>query len=97
MSKDKKIIYVIEEVETGRIKIGRSKNPRSRLKQLQTGNSNTLRLAMERERIHSSKFEGWLHREFFANRTGGEWFDNVTPQQVSSRLMGCLLWDWTDD
>lgn len=94
---DKKFIYVIEEVETGRIKIGRSKNPESRMRQLKTGNPNTLRIAMKKERAYSAKFETWLHQQFSKNRTGGEWFEGVTPDEVSSRLMGCLLWDWDVD
>lgn len=96
-SMDKKFVYVIEEVETGRIKIGRSKNPESRMRQLKTGNPNTLRIAMKKERAYSAKFETWLHQQFSKNRTGGEWFEGVTPDEVSSRLMGCLLWDWDVD
>lgn len=94
---DKKYIYVIEDLDSGRIKIGRSKDPSSRLKQIQTGNPNTLKLGMVKERAYSSKFESWLHREFSANRLNGEWFSGITSADVSRRLMGCLLWDWDVD
>ena len=97
MSLDKKFIYVIEEVETGKVKIGRSKDPEARLNQLKTGNSNTLRIAMQKERAYSKKFEGWLHTQFSQHRINGEWFEGITPSEISSRLMGCLLWDWDVD
>ena len=37
-------LYIIQSDKTGMIKIGRSKNPQKRLKQLQTGNPNKLKL-----------------------------------------------------
>lgn len=97
MSNDKKFIYVIYDTGRDRIKIGRSSNPEARLKTLQTSNSDELILQMKKERIHSKKFETWLHRQFAQNRKRGEWFEGVTAEEVSSKLMGCLLWDWNDD
>jgi hypothetical protein len=37
-------VYAIREVDTGNIKLGISKNPQARLRQLQTGNSSRLEL-----------------------------------------------------
>ena len=91
---DRKFIYVIRDTGKDRIKIGRSKNPEARLKTLQTANSDQLVLQMKTERIHSAKFEKWLHAQFSKNRRRGEWFVGVTSDDVSSKLMGCLLWDW---
>lgn len=67
-------LYLIQASGSGMIKIGRSKHPYKRIRQLQTGNSNTLRL------IHV--FEGWgwrepqLHEELkeWRIRDNGEWF-----------------------
>ena len=55
-------LYIIQSDVTGMIKVGRSKNPCKRLKQLQTGNPNKLRL------IASFEGEGWKEKmmhEFF--------------------------------
>ena len=67
-------LYFIQSSKTGMIKVGRSKNPDKRLKQLQTGNSNTLRL------IASFDGLGWMERtvhnrlERWRTRQNGEWF-----------------------
>ena len=49
-------LYIIQSDKTGMIKIGRSKNPQKRLKQLQTGNPNKLKLSA------SFKGEGWKEK-----------------------------------
>jgi len=49
-------LYIIQSDVTGMIKVGRSKNPDKRLKQLQTGNPNKLRL------IAFFKGEGWKEK-----------------------------------
>ena len=65
-------LYIIQSDVTGMIKIGRSSNPQKRLKQLQTGNPNCLKL------IASFKGEGWkeklIHEELKRWRKKGEWF-----------------------
>ena len=40
-------LYIIQSDVSGNIKIGRSKDPQKRLKQLQTGNPNKLKLIAE--------------------------------------------------
>ena len=65
-------LYIIQSDVTGMIKVGRSKNPSKRLKQLQTGNPNKLKL------IAFFKGEGWkeklIHEELKYWRKEGEWF-----------------------
>lgn len=65
-------LYIIQSDVTGMIKIGRSKNPEKRLKQLQTGNPNRLKL------IATFKGEGWkeklIHEDLKRWRRKGEWF-----------------------
>ena len=70
MNKDS--LYIIQSDVTGMIKIGRSKNPQKRLKQLQTGNPNKLKIIAE------FKGEGWkekiIHERLRMYRLEGEWF-----------------------
>ena len=65
-------LYFIQSDLTGMIKIGRSKNPKKRLLQLQTGNPNKLRL------VAFFKGMGWqekiLHERLSFYRLEGEWF-----------------------
>ena len=65
-------LYIIQSDVTGMIKIGRSKNPEKRLKQLQTGNPNRLKL------IATFKGQGWkeklIHEDLKRWRKKGEWF-----------------------
>ena len=66
-------LYFIQSDRTGMIKIGRSKDPNKRLKQLQTGNANKLRL------IASFRGMGWrekfIHEKLNRWSEEGEWFD----------------------
>tara|TARA_B100000131_G_C18023053_1_gene575364 strand:+ start:493 stop:786 length:294 start_codon:yes stop_codon:yes gene_type:complete len=68
----KDFLYIIQSDLTGMIKIGRSKDPVKRLKQLQTGNPNELKL------IASFKDQGWkekiIHESLKSFRLKGEWF-----------------------
>lgn len=66
-------LYFIAEADTSLIKIGRSNNPKSRLKRLQTGNPRRLSF------LHVAENQGWQeafwHRAFSYDHQGGEWFD----------------------
>lgn len=68
-----KHLYVIQSDLEGKIKIGRSIHPYKRLKQLQTGNPNKLRM------IHVFKnmghLEYYLHNTLNSFRLCGEWFE----------------------
>lgn len=58
----------------GFVKIGYSKNPRARLKELQTGNPNKLKLLATMPGTYST--EATLHEMFKSQRAHGEWFHN---------------------
>jgi phage anti-repressor protein len=70
---DDLFVYAIREVETGRVKIGISKNPSSRLKQLQTGNPNTLEISAIIE-ADSFSDERAAHTKVIDHHIRGEWF-----------------------
>lgn len=70
-------VYFIQEGEDGPIKIGWAINPFQRLKQLQTGNADSLRLVYYEDlcdRRAAQLTETALHREFRGHRVRGEWF-----------------------
>lgn len=70
-----KKIYIILNESTGRFKIGFSNKPEKRLKTLQTGNDDILKLYYQREVKYHSKVEASLKRHYAAYQTVGEWFD----------------------
>lgn len=76
-----KYIYVIGTNE--QVKIGYSKHPNKRLKQLQTGNMNKLQLFYQEE-MDESKIkiiESLIHRDLKSKKSCGEWF-NISPQEA---------------
>ncbi len=90
-------LYFIQSSKTGMIKIGRSKHPKKRLKQLQTGNSNTLRL------IASFEGLGWrepsLHEDLkkWRIRRNGEWFHHDCVGSIPTDLYEMIEWGSFDD
>jgi hypothetical protein len=68
-------VYAIRETETGRIKLGISKDPENRLKQLQIGNSQALELVAYRKAENRYKDELAVHIANDPLRIRGEWFD----------------------
>lgn len=77
-NKDKNItvddLYLIRDTVDNALKIGRSKNPKSRLSQLQLSTSHNLEL------LQSAKGKGFmeksLHKRFASIRLASEWFKN---------------------
>lgn len=73
-------VYLILEIDKDgneRHKIGITKNnPEKRVKQLQTGNSNVIRLLQIYESSNYKKVEQWLHNRFSNHKTeaNNEWF-----------------------
>ncbi len=65
-------VYFIQGQCGGAIKIGYSANPAKRLKELQTGYPDTLKILLMIPGSEST--ERTLHREFEASRLNGEWF-----------------------
>lgn len=81
-------LYLIQIKAEGQIKIGRSTNPKKRLKDLQSGSPYELRLLIVlegqgwREKILHSLLKEWV--------CFGEWFScdclDALPQDISERL-----------
>ena len=93
--RNKDHLYIIQSDFTGMIKIGRSKDPQRRLKQLQTGNPNKLKL------IASFKGQGWkekiLHENLEKFRKEGEWFDYNCVGSIPDDLYEKIKWGSFDD
>jgi hypothetical protein len=77
-------VYYIMEVDTGNVKIGVSKNPESRLKQLQTGNSSRLELIKTEQYQDAHAEEKRLHFANSDKHIQGEWF---SPRVVSNNTV----------
>lgn len=72
-------IYLARESISGRIKIGVSKNPEKRVKQLNTGNPEIIELiAKYSANEQPYKSEAILHDAFKKTRLHGEWFSKET-------------------
>ena len=69
-----KYVYLIRSEETGMYKVGVSKHPKKRIKQLQTGNSEDLTLIHSFPSHYPHKVEVALHNGYAPNKKRGEWF-----------------------
>jgi len=78
-----KYVYLIQSQEDGYYKIGVSKHPKKRVKQLQTGNSSELKLVESYQSEHANKIEKALQRRYSYLKKEGEWFDMGVSQEVS--------------
>jgi predicted GIY-YIG superfamily endonuclease len=78
-----KYIYLIQSIENGYYKIGVSKHPKKRVKQLQTGNSSELKLIESYQSEHAHKVERALQRRYDYLKKEGEWFDLSIKEDVS--------------
>jgi hypothetical protein len=67
-------VYAIREVETGNIKLGISRNPEERLKQLQVANSSTLELVAYKKANNRFADEKLQHKLNAEHHLLGEWF-----------------------
>ena len=77
-----KYIYLIQSLEDGYYKIGVSKHPKKRVKQLQTGNSSELKLVESYQSEHAHKVERALQRRYSYLKKEGEWFDIAISEEV---------------
>ncbi len=68
-------VYAIRNTVTGNVKLGISRNPEARLKQLQTGNDCRLELVAMRPAAARFADEKALHNANAHARLSGEWFD----------------------
>lgn len=86
-------VYVISIDDLGLSKIGVSRYPESRLRQLRTGSPFEMRIA-HAYRIPSKEIahllEGAFHRKERASRTSGEWFKIPAEDAVVNMLMNIM-------
>jgi hypothetical protein len=81
------VYFIYECVPEGvvsAIKIGESKNPSRRLRNLQTGNKYLLKIYKTitcPDKKYAKQLEGSLHQRYLKKLSGGEWF-NITFQEV---------------
>ncbi|MFW6246585.1 MAG: GIY-YIG nuclease family protein [bacterium] len=78
-----KYVYLIQSLENSCYKIGISKNPYKRVKQLQTGNSSKLKLIECYPSHHANIIEKTLQRRYNNLRKQGEWFDLSLLNEIS--------------
>lgn len=71
----KKYVYLIFSEENGAYKVGVSKNPANRVKQLQTGNSERLVLKNKYESEYYKQIEKYFHSMYSQEKKEGEWFN----------------------
>lgn len=67
------MVYLLRNTATSHIKIGYSKDPRERLRTLQTGSAGKLALEYVIENVDMS-FEQFMHEICQRYRISGEWF-----------------------
>ena len=67
-------VYAIREKDTGNIKLGISRDPQKRLRQLQTGNSSALELVAYHKAENRFTDERELHADAALHKIRGEWF-----------------------
>jgi hypothetical protein len=79
------VYFVIERPFSGRVKIGYSKNPDRRLRELQTGSSRTLVIYSRIEGV-TKEAEREIHNLCREHRRAGEWFD-MSLFQVDSIVL----------
>jgi hypothetical protein len=76
-----KKVYLIKS-EGSTYKIGTSKNPEKRRKQLQTGNQEELELISTFESKFPTLLEKTLHNKYQHLKTNGEWFGLSLEEEV---------------
>ncbi len=76
-------VYAIRNTTTGSIKLGISRNPEQRLKQLQIGNDCALELVAYRKAENRFQDETALHYAHSAAHIRGEWFDQSAVSAIA--------------
>ena len=67
-------IYIFGNNVKQSYKVGISKNPDKRIKQLQTGCPFSINVVYKIETPHARKVESWFHQDYSDLNTSGEWF-----------------------
>lgn len=68
-------VYAAREIDTGNIKIGISRDPESRIKKMQVGNSSRIELVAVKKAVNRFKDEKEAHFKNKINHIHGEWFN----------------------
>jgi len=76
-------IYLIKSLNEGIYKIGVSKRPNKRLKELQTGNPSPVEILYLYETENAYKIEKSLHNRYSHFNTHGEWFELSIKEEMS--------------
>lgn len=79
----KKYVYLIKCENTDSYKIGISKNPQKRIKQLQVGHPDNLILIDKYLTENYNKVEIALHNSFIHLKKRGEWFEFGLTEELS--------------
>ena len=89
-------LYIIQMAVTGDIKVGRSKDPSRRLKQLQTGCPHPLKVILHIP--NEGHREGEIHRlmRYRSTRTQGEWFEEGALAELPLEMYDLLDLDNQD-
>jgi hypothetical protein len=90
-----RFVYLIRGND-GKYKIGSAKEPKQRLRQLQTGNSDKLELVEVYQSENARKIESTLHRYYSYVRNVGEWF-NLSIKEEVNFVKQCKLIDESID
>lgn len=85
-------LYAIKDLHTGLIKLGYSMDPRSRVRELQTGSSSPLHLLYYEscEPSRAALLERQLHRDLNHLRVRGEWF-RLSDSEARLMITHCLI------
>lgn len=81
-------LYLIRNTDNDTYKIGVSKNPSIRIKQLQTGNASKLELIHIFKTTFPYKIESSLHRKYSLQNIHNEWFQ-MTSIDVEDFINEC--------
>ena len=84
-------VYLIGDNE-GRYKIGCTKDPKTRLKQLQTANAAGLKIVHAVDVNNNFKVEHVMHRRYAHKNISGEWFV-LDEQEVQTFVNDCKTID----
>ena len=93
MKKNISYVYLlqVEQYDFLEYKIGVSKNPESRVKTLQTGNSKSVKILFSFLSDWAYKIESRLHLDYDEYRTHGEWFE-LSNECLDEFLYKCELY-----
>jgi predicted GIY-YIG superfamily endonuclease len=78
-----KYVYLISDTNSYSYKIGVSNNPEKRIKSLQTGNDNKLKIIHKVQCQYYNDVETALHNSYQFFKINGEWFE-LTDDDVNN-------------